>query len=218
MVERVEGNVGGGIDVSVSRFAGDQSGFAEEVTGSEVGDRFPFAASDVESSLFDDVEPVAGVAEADHAMSGGVGFSAGAAGEFGEGTDRDPVEDAAVGEEFADACGFVGSRVAGDPAEVHFDDSVGDVEDSVVVGDDHDRGTALSRVLLKQADDAASRFFVERGGRFVGEEDFGMMHQSSGDGDALFLAAGKFAGQVVGAVIESDGIEDFEAAGVLDPA
>ena len=37
---------------------------------------------------------------------------------------------------------------------------------------------------------------IERAGRFVGEDDFAAVHQGAGDGDALLLTAGKFAGLV----------------------
>jgi hypothetical protein len=36
---------------------------------------------------------------------------------------------------------------------------------------------------------------IERGGRFIADDQFRAMHQRTGDGDALLLAAGKLRGQ-----------------------
>ena len=51
------------------------------------------------------------------------------------------------------------------------DDPVGDVEDAIVVRDQHDRGPLLPGEVVHPVDDVAARLLVERRGRLVGEDD-----------------------------------------------
>src|SRR5699024_3607658 len=58
---------------------------------------------------------------------------------------------------------------------------------------------------------------IEVAGGFVGEEEVGVGDDGAGDGDALFLAAGELAGEVVEAVAQAHEVEGgrgvFAAAG-----
>ena len=56
---------------------------------------------------------------------------------------------------------------------------------------------------------------VEVAGRLVGEEQRRLVHQRAGDGDALLLAAGELARQVVLAVGQADGGERRQGAAAL---
>ena len=66
--------------------------------------------------------------------------------------------------------------------------------------------------LLEEADHLLAGFLVEVGSGFVGEDDFRPVGEGSSNGDALLLAAGKFAGLVENAVSEADEFEKFDTA------
>jgi len=72
----------------------------------------------------------------------------------------------------------------------HVDDTVGDIEDAVVVRDQQDRAPLAFGQLLEEGDDLASRFLVQRGGGLVGQDELGPMGQGPGDRHPLLLAAG----------------------------
>ena len=50
---------------------------------------------------------------------------------------------------------------------------------------------------------------IERAGRFVSEDDFAAVHQGAGDGDALLLTAGKFAGFVAFLAFQTQVLQQF---------
>ena len=50
---------------------------------------------------------------------------------------------------------------------------------------------------------------IERAGRFVGEDDFAAVHQGAGDGDALLLTAGKFAGFIALFAFQTQILQQF---------
>ena len=54
---------------------------------------------------------------------------------------------------------------------------------------------------------------IKRGDRLVGEDDLRLLDERAGDGDALLLAAGHLAGDVLHAIGETDARE--QAAGAL---
>ena len=53
---------------------------------------------------------------------------------------------------------------------------------------------------------------VETAGGFVGQNNVGLVHQGTGYGYALLFATGEFGGLVVGAVGESEEVEQFVGA------
>ena len=48
---------------------------------------------------------------------------------------------------------------------------------------------------------------IQVAGGFVGEDHIGIGDDGAGDGDALLLAAGKLAGEVVEAIVQADELE-----------
>ena len=68
---------------------------------------------------------------------------------------------------------------------------------------DHDDGHAEGGTNFeKQIHDGFAGGGIEVAGRFVSEKNFRTIDESAGDGGALLLAAGKFRGAVVGALVE----------------
>ena len=75
-------------------------------------------------------------------------------------------------------------------AVFHVDDAVGEIEDTIVVGDHQHGGPLLFRELLQQFDNLASRGAVQRGGRLIGENELRFGDQGTGDRNTLPLSAG----------------------------
>ena len=80
------------------------------------------------------------------------------------------------------------------------DDAVGEVHDArgVLLGEfgvvrDHD-DQPFARDLLDEIHDLHAGIRIERAGRFVGEQDLGIVDQGARDGDALHLPARKLVG------------------------
>jgi hypothetical protein len=78
--------------------------------------------------------------------------------------------------------------VAGDDTIADGDDAVGVFGDIGLVGDENDR-VSLGMKLVEEGHDLVAGFGVEVSGGFVGEDDGGVVDESTGDGDALALAA-----------------------------
>ncbi len=90
--------------------------------------------------------------------------------------------------------------------------------DRVVVGDDDEAVGALLVELEEEVDDLAAGGGIEVAGRFVGEEEGGVVAEGAGDGDALLLAAGEFGGAMVLARSEADLVEEAGADGGIAAA
>lgn len=58
--------------------------------------------------------------------------------------------------------------------------------------------------LMQRHHHDAGRFRVQRGDRFIGQNDFGFLHQGAGDGDALLLSAGERGDALVGEMRHAD--------------
>jgi hypothetical protein len=72
----------------------------------------------------------------------------------------------------------------------------------------HDRGHAgPAQDVDEPRAQGGPDFGVERGKRFVQEEEAGFGRKRAREGDALALAAGQFAGEAVGDVGEFDEVE-----------
>ena len=72
--------------------------------------------------------------------------------------------------------------------------------------------------ILQQIDDLGLDRDIQRGDRFVADDEFGVQRQSSGDADALALAARKSVRVTVGkAAVEADSIHQLVDAGELFP-
>jgi len=83
--------------------------------------------------------------------------------------------------------------------------------DVALVGDEHDR-IALPVKTVEQGHDLGAGGRVKVSGGLVGQQDRRIVDQRPGDGDALPLSAGEFAGLVVHALFEVG-----EAQGLLGP-
>ena len=84
-----------------------------------------------------------------------------------------------------------------DVAVVHAGDDVAEMEDAVVVSDDDDRAIGTDGGLAQQLHDLSAGFVVERGGRFVADKQFRLMHEAAHDRHALLLAAGELRGKAL---------------------
>src|SRR6185437_10820542 len=73
----------------------------------------------------------------------------------------------------------------------YVDDPVGDQMTNLVVMHDRDHGDAVAFLLIDQLDHDRAVRRVERGGRLIEEQDRKLGDKSTGDVDALLLAARK---------------------------
>lgn len=73
---------------------------------------------------------------------------------------------------------------------------------------DHDDGLALSVELCEEIHDLASRDGVEIPGWFIRENDFRIIEEGAGDGDALLLSSGELAGHTRELVGESESVHE----------
>ena len=88
-------------------------------------------------------------------------------------------------------------------AVAHHESAIGVRGDLGIVGD-QDHGVVRVAQALEQAKDLFAGLAVERAGGFVGQQDRRLVDQRAGDRHALLLAAGEFAGQVPGALGQTD--------------
>ena len=95
------------------------------------------------------------------------------------------------------------------PTIFHTNDSIWDILDAVVVGDEKDRATLLAGETLHEFDHSSTRFAVEGGGGFVGQDKFGLADQGTRDRNPLLLPARKVIGIVFNVVFEANFGEDF---------
>ena len=82
---------------------------------------------------------------------------------------------------------------------------------------DDDDASGL-RELAQQADDPVDLDVVEMRGRFVGQQDHGVVHQRTRDRDSLLLASGHAAGLVRESLGEPDLFEQLRRSGPRDAA
>lgn len=82
-----------------------------------------------------------------------------------------------------------------------------------VVGDDDEGASVFTDKVEEEFDDGLAGLGVEIAGRFVSEENAGIVDEGAGDGDALLFAATEFGGEVVQAVLESHAFEEVGGGG-----
>src|SRR5688572_14888771 len=99
----------------------------------------------------------------------------------------------------------------GNFAIANLDPAGSDGGDFRIVRDEHD-GAALSAKIPEKIQDRFAGVGIEIAGGFVGEDEFGIVDERAGDGDALLLAAGELAGAMFAAVFEADELERFHGA------
>jgi hypothetical protein len=97
-----------------------------------------------------------------------------------------------------------------DDAVLHFVGPIALGGDGGVVGDEEKGFAAGPDEIGKEAEDAVGIFRVEVAGRFVGEDDLGVVGEGAGDSDALLFAAGEVAAGALGFGGKADGVEQFE--------
>ena len=79
-----------------------------------------------------------------------------------------------------------------DPARVHHRDPIAELgHHAEVVGDEHEREAALAPQLVEERQHLGLHRDVERGGRLVGDDQIGIVHQGQRDADPLAHAAGQ---------------------------
>ena len=84
---------------------------------------------------------------------------------------------------------------------------VGNAGNRAVVGDDHQRGAALAVDPHQRFEHADAGRAVERAGRLVAEQHFGLLGDGAGDGDPLLLPARKLGRIMRGALCQPDQFE-----------
>jgi len=104
----------------------------------------------------------------------------------------------------------IASGVESDVAVGEFDTAAGVAGDVHVVGD-HEDGVAGLVEFAKDVDDDFFVGFVEIAGGLVGEDEFGLIDERSGDGDSLLFTAGKICGEMFEAIGEADTLERFDS-------
>lgn len=91
-----------------------------------------------------------------------------------------------------------------DPSVFQRQDSVGAVEDAIVVGDQKRRQSSRGAEAAEEVDHFRRAVLVECRCRFVSQEQGGISDKRASDRNALFLATGKVGGQIVDTVGQSD--------------
>jgi len=103
----------------------------------------------------------------------------------------------------------VAGGVEREMAVSEFDAPAGVAGDVHVVGDHKDRVSGLVE-FAKNIDYDFFVDFVEIARGFVGKDEFWLINERAGDGDALLFAAGEFCGEMFEAVGEADTFEGFD--------
>src|SRR6516165_4114022 len=75
----------------------------------------------------------------------------------------------------------------------------------------HSRDARLPHQLEELLEHPLCGVRVEIAGRLIGKEDLGVVGNSTGDGDALLLAAGKLRRPVIPALLETKGLQELLA-------
>ncbi len=92
----------------------------------------------------------------------------------------------------------------------------GKARGQAVVVRDHDDGLALCHQRLKDLKNRLRSHRVQVARRLVGNDDRRVVHQSSGNGDTLLLAAGGMGRQLVGVLQQFDPVQQFQRMRLAD--
>src|SRR6185369_17277185 len=93
-------------------------------------------------------------------------------------------------------------------AILHFGDAVGEGENAAVVGDDQHAAVGAAGLGFQQFEYLAAGGGVERGGRFITNDEARLVDEGAGDGDALLLAAAELPRIGAQALAQADFGED----------
>ena len=112
-----------------------------------------------------------------------------------------------------DGCSIrlIGHGVGADDAVLQVDDAGRIALGQLRVVGDHDHQPVFGD-LFQQLHDLDAGLAVQSAGRFVGQQDVRVVHQGAGDGHALHLTAGHFAGVLVQLVAQADLFQRFGGA------
>lgn len=91
-----------------------------------------------------------------------------------------------------------------DFAVAQTEDPVADIGGFGAVRDEEQRGACFFGHFAKKLEDVRSILGVEIAGGFVSEQEGGLVDKGASDGGSLHFAAGKGAGESVGAVFETN--------------
>ena len=79
--------------------------------------------------------------------------------------------------------------VVGDPPVLEHEDTVGEVENPIIVGHDYACAVFRDRDIAQEIHHPAARRRIERRRRFVAHHQARLVNQGAGNGDALLLSA-----------------------------
>jgi len=94
--------------------------------------------------------------------------------------------------------------------------AIGSLGHLLAVGDEDHGGFFPAGENREQVNDLGAGGGVEISGGFVGEENGGAVHEGAGESGTLELAAGKLVGAVMGAVGQTDGLEEVPGSGFAE--
>jgi hypothetical protein len=86
---------------------------------------------------------------------------------------------------------------------VHFDEAIATVGKAAIVCGHQQRDTFIGGNVEKELKYGRAGVFVERAGGFVGQQDFGVVHERTADGRTLTFATGELLNLLIQAVGES---------------
>jgi hypothetical protein len=95
----------------------------------------------------------------------------------------------------------------GETSIFHVHDPIRIFVDARIMGDDQDAAIFIEYFLLDESDDHPPGVTVQGGGRFVENQNLRTADDRARDGDALLLPAGKFDGQNLAPVFQSDDLK-----------
>ena len=85
------------------------------------------------------------------------------------------------------------------------------------MGDQHDGSSGVAGEVEQAVHHLRARMRIEIAGRFVGQQNIGIIHQGPGDRRALLFAAGEFGWTVVQAVAQAHAVQQFRRARGMRP-
>src|SRR5262244_1923687 len=86
-----------------------------------------------------------------------------------------------------------------------------------VMGDKDQSPASFTTCAREKSGDLTCVLIVEVADRLVGEDERGIVDESTGNRDALLLAAAQFRGPMPGAIAKTDRVQEFQAAPWIRP-
>ncbi len=95
-----------------------------------------------------------------------------------------------------------------EPAVFEGNDTIGDIENAIVVSHQQDGAALAFRKVVNVFDHLASRCPIKRGCGFIGQNDLRFANEGAGDRHALLLPAGDLRRVVIDAIAQTDRFQD----------